>query len=364
MALARHYRPHDFSGVIGQDQTVLALKNSLDNNRLHHAYLFTGTRGVGKTTLARLLAKSLNCAAGLSGSPCHTCSPCQTIDAGRFPDLIEIDAASKTKVEDTRDLLDKVIYAPTQGRYKVYLIDEVHMLSGHSFNALLKTLEEPPEHVIFILATTDPQRIPPTVLSRCLQFHLRRISHAAISAQLSEVLRQEGIAFEKEAADKLAKAARGSLRDGLSLLDQAIAIEPKGLTSLSVHQMLGLTQDEHLVHLLEAIAHKNTAQLTQVLSQIAEQLVDYKQLLSEIQSALHTLAFWQGTPSEPSATATPAGLLALQTAFSPEDIQLCYQIATLGQRDLAWAPSQQIGFEITLLRMAAFEIKPSPKKKS
>lgn len=364
MALARHYRPHDFSAVIGQDQTVLALKNSLDNKRLHHAYLLTGTRGVGKTTLARLLAKSLNCAAGLSGSPCQTCPPCQAIDAGRFPDLIEIDAASKTKVEDTRDLLDKVIYAPTQGRYKVYLIDEVHMLSGHSFNALLKTLEEPPAHVIFILATTDPQRIPPTVLSRCLQFHLRRITETDISTHLNRVLTQEGIAFEKEASEKLAKAARGSLRDGLSLLDQAIAIEPNGLTSQSIHQMLGLTQDEHVVHLLEAIAHKNTAQLTETLSQIATQLVDYKQLLSEIQTALHALAFSQGSEQTASAPPTLPGILALRTVFSPEDIQLCYQIATLGQRDLAFAPSQQIGFEITLLRMTAFEIKPSPKKKS
>lgn len=351
-ALARQYRPKSFDEVIGQTQVVRALQNALERQHLHHAYLFTGTRGVGKTTIARIIAKCLNCETGITANPCQQCQSCQEIDGGRFPDLFEVDAASRTKVEDTRELLDNVQYAPTKGRYKVYLIDEVHMLSGHSFNALLKTLEEPPPHVIFLLATTDHQRLPATVLSRCLQFHLQLMTPELIDQQLQNILGQENIAFDADATRLLSKAANGSMRDALSLLDQAIAHGNGEVRADSVKAMLGTIETTVIRDILQALKEKNADALLNAVEALAKKSTDFTQALTDLLSTLHELAVLQAVPS--FNRDLPETLTEFSSAFSAEDIQLYYQIALLGQRDLPYAPSARSGFEMTLLRMLVF----------
>ncbi len=291
--LARKYRPQSFTEMVGQEHVLQALVNALDSERLHHAYLFTGTRGVGKTTIARLFAKCLNCEQGVSSKPCLTCSACQEIKAGRFIDLIEVDAASRTKVEDTRDLLDNVQYAPSRGRFKVYLIDEVHMLSGHSFNALLKTLEEPPAHVKFLLATTDAQKLPATVLSRCLQFNLKNMLPDQIVDHLKHVLELENIVFEPPALLPLARAANGSMRDALSLLDQAIAYANGELTATAVHAMLGTVEQTHVIALLNALSAQDAPSLVQHIQTMAEQTSDFASALGDLLGLLHAVALAQ-----------------------------------------------------------------------
>lgn len=350
--LARKWRPRRFQEMVGQETTLRMLENALDQQRLHHAYLFTGTRGVGKTTLARILAKCLNCETGVTSKPCGSCHNCSAIDAGQFLDLFEIDAASRTKVEDTRDLLDNVLYPPTQGRYKVYLIDEVHMLSNHSFNALLKTLEEPPEYVKFLLATTDPKRLPITILSRCLQFHLKRIPIERITAHLQHVCDQEKMAYEPPAFAQLAKAADGSMRDALSLLDQAIAYGHGKVTSQEVHAMLGSIAQEDLHPLLSALANQDGPALFEHIASLSERAPDFKLLLDEFINLLHTIAVHQIVPG---VKPTEANIHTFSQQIKPEDIQLYYQIALLGRRDLAIAPSANLGFEMTFLRMLAFQ---------
>ncbi len=351
-ALARKWRPQKFSDVVSQEHVVKALTNALNQNYLHHAYLFTGTRGVGKTTIARILAKSLNCEAKVSAEACGQCSSCQEIDSGRFVDLIEVDAASRTKVEDTRELLDNVQYLPTKGRYKVYLIDEVHMLSGHSFNALLKTLEEPPAHVKFLLATTDPQRLPATILSRCLQFHLLPMSQEYISNHLQNILKQEGLEFEEKATALVAKAGDGSMRDALSLLDQAIAYGNGVVKTQDVKQMLGAIDDQHLYGLLEALAQRDANSLLNHVKALAELGTDFKRALGELLQLLHHLAILNFIPNYAEADAR---LHDYVKQFSANELQLYYQIALLGQNDLALAPTPRTGFEMCLLRMLAFE---------
>lgn len=350
--LARKWRPRTFQDMVGQEAILRILANALDQQRLHHAYLFTGTRGVGKTTLARILAKCLNCEAGISANPCGQCHACQAIDAGRFLDLYEVDAASRTKVEDMRDLLDNVPYPPTQGRYKIYLIDEVHMLSNHSFNALLKTLEEPPEHVKFLLATTDPKRLPITILSRCLQFHLKRISQEQIAKQLQHICTTENVNSEPKALEKLAKAADGSLRDALSLLDQAIAFGQGTITAHDTDAMLGSIAQDDLLPLLEALALQDSKKAFAILTLLADCSPDFNQVLEELISLFHQIAIIQIVPDTATTDET---LLQLAKNFAPEDVQLYYQIALLGRRDLAIAPSPQQGFEMTILRMLAFK---------
>lgn len=351
--LARKWRPRQFADVVGQSHVVRALSNALTLNHLHHAYLFTGTRGVGKTTLARILAKCLNCESGITAEPCGQCSSCQEIDQGRFVDLIEVDAASRTKVEDTRDLLDNVQYAPSKGRFKVYLIDEVHMLSGHSFNALLKTLEEPPSHVKFLLATTDPQRLPATVLSRCLQFHLLAMSNEQISQGLQTILTKENIDYETEALSFLAHAAAGSMRDALSLLDQGIAFGNGKVLTADVKNMLGALDKQLLYQILENLAAQNANDLIAGFARLAEQGVDFSRALAELLSLLHQLAIAQAAP-ETANLVLDEPLKLLAEKISREDVQLYYQIGLLGQRDLPWAPTARSGFEMTLLRMLAF----------
>lgn len=351
-ALARTYRPKTFSEIVGQETVVRALSNALNHNQLHHAYLFTGTRGVGKTTLARILAKCLNCETGITATPCEKCSACQEISAGRFPDLFEIDAASRTKVEDTREILDNVQYAPSKGRFKVYLIDEVHMLSGHSFNALLKTLEEPPSHVKFLLATTDHQKLPATVLSRCLQFHLTPLSVAQISTHLETVLNAEKIAFETPALIEIAKAAKGSLRDSLSLLDQAIAYGNNKIQTDDVKNMLGIMNPGILFDILTALAARDGEALFAHTRSLAEQGADFSQMLAELLSLFHSISVLQVVPK--AVLETDARVNDFTKQFSAEDIQLFYQIGVNGQRDLAYAPNPKLGFEMTLLRMLAF----------
>ncbi|OGT21965.1 MAG: DNA polymerase III subunit gamma/tau [Gammaproteobacteria bacterium RBG_16_57_12] len=353
--LARKWRPHSFKEMVGQEHVLRALINALDNERLHHAFLFTGTRGVGKTTIARILAKSLNCETGVSSTPCGTCSSCREIDDGRFVDLIEVDAASRTKVEDTRELLENVQYAPTRGRYKVYLIDEVHMLSAHSFNALLKTLEEPPPHVKFLLATTDPQRLPVTILSRCLQFNLKRLPLEQITRHLEHILTREGIAFEAPAVIQIARVADGSMRDALSLLDQAIAYGGGALKEREVHAMLGTIDQGHIYDLLEALAQGDSITLMSHTHRLAEQVPDYHGVLADLVSALHAIALAQITPAALDNTvAHQQRIEQLAKLISREDIQLYYQIALLGRRDLTLAPDPRVGFEMTMLRMLAF----------
>lgn len=376
-ALARKWRPKNFTEVVGQGHVVKALANALDQERTHHAYLFTGTRGVGKTTLARIFAKCLNCEQGMTSNPCGTCSACEEIDSGRFIDLIEVDAASRTKVEDTRELLDNVQYSPTRGQFKVYLIDEVHMLSGHSFNALLKTLEEPPPHVKFLLATTDPQKLPITVLSRCLQFNLKRLSNEAISMQLEKLLEAEEIAFEKTALYALARSADGSMRDSLSLLDQAIAYSDGNVTDVAIHEMLGTVPREYLHKLMQSLANADALTVMQSTQELAQLSADFTGLFVDIIEVLHQVALSQAVPSMLDTLEIDAELIRdLASIFSPEDIQLYYQIALIGKRDLYLSTSPQSALEMTLLRMLAFKpagvgsiepvsmVKPSDKKSS
>lgn len=353
--LARKWRPRGFAEMVGQEHVLRALSNALDSGRLHHAFLFTGTRGVGKTTIARILAKSLNCEQGVSATPCGECSTCKEIDEGRFVDLIEVDAASRTKVEDTRELLDNVQYAPTRGRYKVYLIDEVHMLSGHSFNALLKTLEEPPPHVKFLLATTDPQKLPVTILSRCLQFNLRRLSIERIQAHLQLILEKESLPFESAALLQLARAADGSMRDALSLLDQAIAFGNSTVTDADVRLMLGTIEQYHVFDLLDALASADGSVLIQRVQELAQQAPDFSAVLAEIVTCLHYLALLKQVPDAYDHNmGDKERYFKLLESLSAEDIQLYYQIALHGRRDLPLAPDQRNGLEMVLLRMLAF----------
>jgi DNA polymerase III subunit gamma/tau len=341
--------------MVGQQHVLRALMNALDSDRVHHAFLFAGTRGVGKTTIARILAKSLNCEQGVSSTPCGTCSACAEIDEGRFVDLIEVDAASRTKVDDTRELLDNVQYAPTRGRFKVYLIDEVHMLSGHSFNALLKTLEEPPPHVKFLLATTDPQKLPVTILSRCLQFRLKRLLPDQITGHLAHVLDEEGIEYEATALKLLAHGADGSMRDALSLLDQAIAYCGGSVTESGTREMLGTLDSDGLLRLLTAVADGDGVAAVDAASELLDQSGDPEQLLVELGSALQRIALLQLVPGATDED-EDAWLVPLLARFSPEYVQLCYQFALHGLRDLPLAPEPRGGLEMVLLRMLAFRI--------
>ncbi len=352
--LARKWRPHRFDELVGQEHVVQALSNALDNDRLHHAYLFTGTRGVGKTTLARIFAKSLNCEEGVSSKPCGKCSICREVDEGRFVDLIEVDAASRTKVDQTRELLENVPYAPVRGRYKVYLIDEVHMFSGSSFNALLKTLEEPPEHVKFLLATTDPQKMPMTVLSRCLQFSLKRMTLEQITGQLRHILESEKIDSDEPALLALAAAADGSMRDALSLLDQAIAFGGGEVRQQQVEVMLGSVSRDYVFGLLDALATGDGGMLLQRIGDLAERAPDFGGVLDELLRILHNIALMQiiGTTGEESPEAGRFTELASQVA--PEDVQLYYQIGLAGKQEINLAPDSRSGFEMILLRMLAF----------
>jgi DNA polymerase III subunit gamma/tau len=354
-ALARKWRPRAFAELVGQDHVRRALVNALETGRVHHAFLFTGTRGVGKTTIARILAKCLNCETGVTATPCGQCATCREIDAGRFVDLIEVDAASRTKVDDTRELLDNVQYSPTRGRYKVYLIDEVHMLSTHSFNALLKTLEEPPPHVKFLLATTDPQKLPVTVLSRCLQFNLKRIPLAQIAAHLRTILEKEGIDFEPAGLALVAQAADGSMRDGLSLLDQLIAFGGGRAGEAEARAMLGTIARDHVLQLAERLAAGDAAALLHQAQALEEFAPDYAQVLDELASLLSRIALKQVVKDfDGDDLYAPELLERLARAIPPEDVQLYYQTAIIGRRDLALAPDPRTGFEMALLRMIAF----------
>ena len=353
--LARKWRPRSFADMVGQTHVVRALSNALDQDRLHHAYLFTGTRGVGKTTLARILAKALNCESGVSSTPCGQCASCLEIDEGRFVDLLEVDAASRTRVDQTRDLLDNVPFAPVKGRFKVYLIDEVHMFSTSSFNALLKTLEEPPPHVKFLLATTDPQKVPVTVLSRCLQFNLKRLVPEEIAAQLAHILTIEGLPFEEPALALLARAADGSMRDGLSLLDQAIAFGGGRVGAEDIRAMLGTVGRDMSLNLLSALASGDGVALLEEVGRIHELTPDFGGLLQELLGLLHRIALFQQVPATLAADDPEReALVALARDLAPEDVQLFYQIALLGQGDLPLAPDPRTGMEMVLLRMLAF----------
>ena len=355
LVLARKWRPRNFAELVGQEHVRQALVNALDSGRIHHAFLFAGTRGVGKTTIARILARSLNCERGVSSTPCGECGACREIDEGRFVDLIEVDAASRTKVDDTRELLENVQYLPTRGRFKVYLIDEVHMLSTHSFNALLKTLEEPPSHVKFLLATTDPQKLPVTVLSRCLQFNLKRLPAALIASRLQHILGAEGIAFEPAAVALLARAADGSLRDALSLLDQMLAFGGGRVTEVDARSMLGTVDRQQVVRLVDRLADRDARGLFEVVAAIDEYAPDYGQLLDEIAALLQKAALRQAVPGLAEDEIHPTETLAaLGERMSAEDLQLAFQFAILGRRDLELAPDPRSGFEMTLLRMLAF----------
>jgi DNA polymerase-3 subunit gamma/tau len=351
-ALARKWRPRRFSELVGQEHVVRALAHALDSGRLHHAFLFTGTRGVGKTTIARIFAKSLNCEKGPTSSPCGECGACREIDAGRFVDLLEIDAASNTGIDNVRELIDNAQYAPARGRYKVYLIDEVHMLSKSAFNALLKTLEEPPPHVKFLLATTDPQKLPVTVLSRCIKFNLKRLTPEQIDGQMRQILGAEGVAFDEEAIDVLARAADGSLRDGLSLLDQAIAHGGGSLSADDVHAMLGTVERARVRVLLDILAGGDGASLIGEIDRIASFAPDFGQVLDELAALLHRIQLLQLVPG--AAGEDDAALLGLAGRVNVEDVQLWYQITVAGRRDLPLAPTPRVGFEMTLLRMLAF----------
>lgn len=352
--LARKWRPRNFGTMVGQEHVLRALINALDNDRLHHAYLFTGTRGVGKTTVARIFAKSLNCEQGITSLPCGVCSACREIDEGRFVDLLEVDAASRTKVEDTRELLENVQYAPTRGRFKVYLIDEVHMLSGHSFNALLKTLEEPPPHVKFLLATTDPQKLPVTILSRCLQFSLKRLSKELITGHLMSVLEKEQIPVEEAAVSLIADGADGSMRDALSLLDQAIAYGGGRLALDEVAAMLGTIDKRYLFRILQGLVDNSGQDILETVHGLAQQGVDFIAVLAGLISQLHQLALIQVSPQALEQSPDLEIIQKLASVITPEDVQLYYQIALLGRRDLPYAPDARSGFEMVLLRMLAF----------
>lgn len=353
--LARKWRPSDFSQVAGQTHVLKSLINALDNERLHHAYLFTGTRGVGKTTLARILAKCLNCEEGVSSKPCEKCDSCREIGEGRFIDLIEVDAASRTKVEDTRELLDNVQYAPSRGRFKVYLIDEVHMLSAHSFNALLKTLEEPPPHVKFLFATTDPQKLPITILSRCLQFNLKNLSPQLIAEYLASILKKEEIAFEEEALWQIAAAASGSMRDALTLVDQAISYCEGSVATEGVIEMLGVPPQKQVYELLKGMASRSVASILALIHDISEQTPDYSHTLDSLLSTLHRVAMAQ---IEPKAVDNSYGdreqIVELATLISAEDVQLYYQMGVKGREDLRLSAEVRTAFEMLLIRMLVF----------
>ena len=361
LVLARKWRPRSFEELVGQDHVRRALTNALDSGRIHHAFLFTGTRGVGKTTIARIFAKSLNCEKGVTSKPCGECSACRDIDAGRFVDLLEVDAASRTKVDDTRELLDNVQYAPARGRYKVYLIDEVHMLSTHSFNALLKTLEEPPPHVKFLLATTDPQKLPVTVLSRCLQFHLRRLPLQQIQERLAFISEAEKVEFEPAALRAIARGAEGSMRDALSLLDQVLAFGGGRALESEVRALLGTLDRRHVEAILEALAAKDGAALMACVQQLDERAPDYDQALGELAAAIQRMALLQAIPDlRGEDEEQDQALAALAGRFTPEDLQLLYQIAIMTRRDLDFAPDARGGFEMALLRMLAFRPEAPP----
>jgi DNA polymerase-3 subunit gamma/tau len=355
LVLARKWRPKNFSDTVGQEHVLQALVNALESGRLHHAYLFAGTRGVGKTTIARILAKALNCEKGVTADPCGECSSCVEIDEGRFVDLIEVDAASKTKVDDTRDMLDNVQYAPARGRYKVYLIDEVHMLSKSSFNALLKTLEEPPPHVKFLLATTDPQKLPVTVLSRCLQFNLTRLTPRLIQDRLALICKAEEIKFDTTAIALIARAADGSLRDALSLLDQAIAYCGGKVEETPVATMLGTIDRDHVSRLISLLADNDAAGIVAALREIDEQFPDYARLLEDLARMLQRIAVYQVVGSiDAEDEISEEELARFSGAMSAADVQLFYQTALVGRRDLHLSPDPRSGAEMTLLRMIAF----------
>ncbi|EMX3093312.1 DNA polymerase III subunit gamma/tau [Salmonella enterica] len=354
--LARKWRPQTFADVVGQEHVLTALANGLSLGRIHHAYLFSGTRGVGKTSIARLLAKGLNCETGITATPCGVCDNCREIEQGRFVDLIEIDAASRTKVEDTRDLLDNVQYAPARGRFKVYLIDEVHMLSRHSFNALLKTLEEPPAHVKFLLATTDPQKLPVTILSRCLQFHLKALDVEQIRHQLEHILNEEHIAHEPRALQLLSRAADGSLRDALSLTDQAIASGDGQVSTQAVSAMLGTLDDDQALSLVEAVVDANGERVMSLINEAAARGIEWEALLVEMLSLLHRIAMVQLSPAALGSdmAAIEQRMRELARTVPPGDLQLYYQTLLIGRKELPWAPDRRMGVEMTLLRALAF----------
>jgi DNA polymerase-3 subunit gamma/tau len=357
LALARKWRPRNFGELAGQEHVMRALVNALETGRVHHAFLFTGTRGVGKTTIARILAKSLNCETGVTPTPCGKCSACREIDEGRFVDLIEVDAASRTKVDDTRELLDNVQYAPARGRYKVYLIDEVHMLSTHSFNALLKTLEEPPPHVKFLLATTDPQKLPVTVLSRCLQFNLKRFPPGLIYKRLTEIAQAEKLDFEPDALRLVARSAEGSMRDALSLLDQVIAFGGAKLTAADTRTMLGTLDRTQVFGIVEALVARDAKKVLEGVEALDQRAPDYREVLADLAAVLQKLALLQAVPDLQLDEAEDIETYKrLAAALSPEDAQLFYQIAIVGRRDLELAPDVRGGFEMVLLRMLAFSV--------
>jgi DNA polymerase-3 subunit gamma/tau len=353
--LARKWRPRNFSTLVGQEHVVRALTHALSEKRLHHAYLFTGTRGVGKTTIARILAKSLNCEAGITATPCGVCSACQEIDSGRFVDLLEVDAATNTRVDEMRQLLENAVYAPTRGRFKVYVIDEVHMLSNSAFNAMLKTLEEPPEHVKFILATTDPQKIPVTVLSRCLQFNLKQMPALAITGHLAHILQAEGISYDSAALALVARSAAGSMRDALSLLDQAIAHGAGRVEEAQVRSMLGSVDQDYLFVMLESLQAADAPALMRVAADLAIRSLSFSAALQDLGGLLTRIQVAQCVPAaigddEPERER----LIALAATFSPEFVQLAYQIVNIGRVELAAAPDEYSGFVMTLLRLYTF----------
>ena len=353
--LARKYRPRSFDTLVGQTHVVQALKNALDQKRLHHAYLFTGTRGVGKTTLARILAKSLNCEKGISSTPCGLCAACTEIDQGRYVDLIEVDAASNTQVDNMRDLLDNAQYAPTQGQFKIYIIDEVHMLSKSAFNAMLKTLEEPPEHVKFILATTDPQKVPVTVLSRCLQFNLKQMPSASISEYLEKILNEEAIQYEINAIYLIAKSANGSMRDALSILDQGIAYCGGTIEEATIKKMLGAIDQSYLFNLIQAVIHQDGPKVIEIAKQMNERNLSFDAALNDLANLIQTISVVQAIPDGLEASYLDREqLIALANQISAEQLQLLYQITILGRRDLYLAPEEYAGFTMTLLRMLSF----------
>ena len=360
--LARKWRPRRFEELVGQDHVVRALTNALNSGRIHHAYLFTGTRGIGKTTVARILAKALNCEAGVSSQPCGACTSCTEIDEGRFIDLIEVDAASRTRVDETRELLENVPYAPTRGRFKVYLVDEVHMFSNHSFNALLKTLEEPPPHVKFLLATTEPKKLPVTILSRCLQFNLKRIPQEILEQQLERILKEENVSSDSASRRMIAEAADGSVRDALSLLDQAIAYCGGSLLADDIGRMLGTVDRRQVVSLLQTLANQDAQGLLRQIDQLAALTPDFEQTLAEVLGILHRIAVSQVLPdAEVNADDEDQAVRVLATCLTPEDCQLFYQMALIGRRDLAFTPNPRRGFEMVMLRMLAFSREDSEK---